>query len=721
MPPAGAPRPDEQAYSALVASLETELDRLAAASPNPGKPAVHRLNRVEYTNAVRDLLDLDINGESFLPPDDSNYGFDNIGEVLTTSPMLFDRYMSAARKISRLALGDTSLPPSFETYDVPKYLMQDGRMSEDLPFGSRGGIAVRHYFPLDGEYVLKIRLQRNVYAETIIGLAAPNQMEVRLDRARIGSVTVGGEYKGDRASLYDKASPEEYAYLFEADEGLEVKFSAKAGMHVVGIAFVGNEISESEPEGVYQPDLPEFRFVQSSERDLPAISSIIIGGPFSSPGPGDTASRRRIFVCRPAGPEEHEPCAEKILAVLARRAYRRPVSDDDVSRLLNLYRTAQREQGFEAGIEVALQKILVSPEFLFRIERDPADAGPGAAYPISDIDLASRLSFFLWSSIPDDELLSLAEHRELREPAVLEQQVRRMLSDRRSESLIDNFAGQWLHLRNLRAASPDLATFPEFDENLREAFLQETEFFFGSMLRDDRPVTDLLTADYTFLNDRLAQHYGIPGIYGSHFRRVSLSDENRWGLLGQGSILTVTSYANRTSPVTRGKWLLDNFLGTPPPPPPPDVTPALKSREDDGRVLSMRQRMEQHRANPACATCHSRMDPLGFALENFDAVGAWRSSDTGVAIDASGALPDGTRFEGPTGLRNALLRNREEFVSTVTEKLLTYALGRPLEYYDFAAVRGILRGAASTNYRWSPIILGVVESTPFQMRRSREP
>ena len=714
MPPAGMPRPDQATYNSLATYLETGLDRVAAAKPNPGRPAIHRLNRTEYTNAIRDLLAMDIDGASLLPADNSGYGFDNIADVLSVSPTLLERYTSAARKISRLAIGDPDIGTDFKTYDVPKYLQQEDRMSEDLPFGSRGGIAIRHYFPLDGEYVIKIRLQRERQGAYILGLTEPHQLEVRLDGSRISLFTVGRDRKDLSRSNVDSGTE----YERTADEGLEVRFAAKAGTRVVGVAFLKEN---SAPEGMIQPRLAGFRFAPNIVVN-PAVASVDIGGPYDAKGPGETPSRRKIFVCRPTGSpaasKDEDQCVRKILSTLARRAYRRPVTEEDLQPLLSFYEAGRSKSGFEAGIGMALQRILVSLEFLFRIELDPVNIAPNTEYRISDLELASRLSFFLWSSIPDDQLLDLAAGGKLHDPAVLEQQVRRMLNDSRSQTLVSNFAGQWLYLRNLRSMIPDPAAFPDFDENLREAFQQETELFLESLLREDRSVLDLLNADYTFLNERLARHYGIPNIYGSHFRRVALSDEARRGLLGQGSILTVTSYATRTSPTLRGKWVLENILGIPPPPPPPNV-PSLKENKDTN-ALSMRQRMEQHRANPVCASCHAGMDPLGFALENFSAIGEWRdtSGEGKAPIDASGVLPDGAKFQGPAELRKVLLSKPDQLVTTVTEKLLTYALGRGVEYYDAPAVRQITRLAASSDYRWSSLILGIVKSKPFQMRES---
>jgi len=699
MPPAGMPRPDEATYDSLAGYLEEELD---SARPNPGRPVLHRLNRAEYTNAIRDLLALEIDGASLLPGDDSGYGFDNIGDVLSVSPMLMERYLSTARKISRLALGHHTGHPDSETYEVPGFLRQEDRASEDLPFGSRGGISVRHFFPLDGEYLVKVRLKSSYDGASILGIAEEHQLDIRLDRKRIGQLTVGGA-----GGNFRKISPvgEE-----APDAHLEVRFSVGAGPHVVGVAFVKEAWVREQR---VHPKLG------TRELEEPGVGSMTISGPYTARGPGETPSRSKILVCRPTSSHDEEACARKIISSLARRAYRRPIEDEELPSLLGPYQIG-RQGGFETGIERALQRILVSPEFLFRIERDPKNIEPGTVYPVSDLELASRLSFFLWSSIPDDQLLDVADEGQLRDPAVLEKQVRRMLADPRSKALVTNFAGQWLYLRNIASVAPDLGEYPEFDENLRGAFQRETELFFDSMLHEDHSVVDLLNADYTFLNERLARHYGIENVYGSHFRRVALSDEERKGLLGKGSILTATSYANRTSPVLRGKWVLENILGTPPPPPPPNV-PALEEPTGESKPLTMRERMEKHRANPACAVCHTRMDPLGFALENFDAIGGWRTTEAGIPIDASGTLPDGTQFEGVPGLRDILLERRDEFVLNVTEKLLTYALGRGAEYYDAPAVRSIMREAAPDDYRWSSLITGIVRSPPFQMRRSEEP
>lgn len=716
MPPAGMPRPDESTYESLATYLETALDRAAAANPNPGRPVLHRLNRVEYTNAVRDLLAVDIDGETLLPADDSRYGFDNIGDVLTVSPLLMERYLAAARKISRLAVGDPDVLPVFETYNVPKYFVQDDRMNEDLPFGSRGGIAVRHHFPLDGEYLIKVRLAKNS-RDYIRGLGEPHHLDIRLDGVRVKRFTIGGENYGRSAGIFSSAAmgdPEQEVYERTADEILEVRFVAEAGPRLVGVAFLKET---SVPEGPLLPRMTQYDLLQY-KGGAPGVASISIGGPYNAKGMGETPSRRKIFGCRPKAVKEEEPCAREILSTLARRAYRRPLTEEDIQTLLGFYRAGLSNGGFEAGIRRALARMLVGPEFLFRVELDPENVAPDTAYRISDLELASRLSFFLWSSIPDDQLLDLAEGGKLKDPVILEQEVRRLLGDWRSKALVSNFGGQWLQLRSLRSVSPDPETFPYFDDNLREAFRQETKLFLESLLREDRSVLDLLNADHTFVNERLARHYGIPNVYGSHFRRVKLEQVERRGLLGKGSILTVTSYANRTSPVLRGKWVLDHILGTPPAPPPANI-PDLVESDKDGKALSMREAMEQHRANPVCATCHSQMDPLGFALENFDGTGTWRTTDADAPIDSSGVLPDGTLFQGPAGLQKVLLESKkEEFITTVTDKLLTYALGRGVESYDAPAIRSIIREAAPNDYRWSSLILGIVNSTPFQMRRS---
>jgi Protein of unknown function (DUF1592)/Protein of unknown function (DUF1588)/Protein of unknown function (DUF1585)/Protein of unknown function (DUF1587)/Protein of unknown function (DUF1595) len=721
MPPAGAPRPDQATYSSVSKFLETELDRAAQAKPQAGHVALHRLNRAEYANAIRDLLGLDIDAESLLPVDDSGYGFDNIADVLSVSPMLLNRYMSAARKISRLSVGDPGMGPEIQTYEIPVLLTQDQRMSEDLPLGSRGGAAIRRNFPVEGDYVIKVRLQRsgNYKDEDIIGLSEPHQMEIRLDGVRVQQFTIGGKYadnggRDDKGAFIRRSTTsEESKYKRSADSVLEVRVHSKAGPRTIGVDFQGET---TEPEGVLQPRTAGFRFISKRvDQVLPNVATVIVEGPYDVQGQGDTPSRRKIFACRPSDATAELPCAHRILTVLAQRAYRRPVTDQDIQPLIKLYILGRDGGSFDTGIMRALEGILVYPEFLFRVEKQPADPVAGATYRIGDLELASRISFFLWSSIPDDELVEVAASGKLNDPATLEHQVRRMLADSRSAALISNFAGQWLYLRNMQRVTPDPEAFSDFDENLRNAFASETNLFLEEALHSDRNVLNLLDADYTFVNERLARFYGIPNVYGSNFRRVTLKDGQRRGLLGQGSILTVTSYPNRTSPTIRGKWLLENLLGTPPPPPPPNVPSLKEQASGSGNILTMRQRMEEHRRNPACAGCHSRMDPMGFALENFDGIGQWRTAEGNTRIDASGVLPDGTKFNGPAELRSILLSQPEQFVSTVTTKLLTYALGRGVQYYDEPAVRKIVRAAAPEDYRWSSLILGVIKSAPFQM------
>ena len=717
MPPAGLPRPDKATFDAFASRLEAALDRAAAAKPNPGRVALHRLNRTEYVNAIRDLLALDIDGRSFLIADDvDQHGFDDIADVLSVSPVLMEQYMSAARKISRLATGDTTILPVFETYTVPGTTNQDGRMNEDLPFGSRGGIAVSHYFPLDGEYEIKIRLQRTIYSY-VRGMGRKHQLEVRLNGERIKLFTVGGDappvqYSPATFSGNIMGDPKWDLYMHEADKGLQLRFPAKAGTATVKVSFLKDT---PEPEEIPQPLERDFGLnVDEMYLGNPAVDSVEIGGPVRADGPGDTPSRRKIFVCRPETGSAEQACARRIVSTLARRAFRRPVSDAEVAMLLGFYDNGRKQGGFEGGIRLALERMLADPRFLFRVERDPPDAAPGTVYRLSDLELASRLSFFLWSSIPDDQLINLAVAGKLKDPAILEQQVGRMLADGRADALVSNFANQWLELPKIRGFVPDPERFPDFDDNLREAFLKETELFIRYQMRSDLSIGDLLTANYTFANDRLARHYGIPNIYGSHFRKVAFPNAQRGGLLGHGSVLMATSYPNRTSPVLRGKWLLGNILGMPPPPPPPNVPP-LKENGTDEKATTVRERMEQHRNNPACVGCHARMDPLGFALENFDAVGQWRTESDGLPIDASGSLVDGTKLDGSSGLRQMLLNRGGQFAETFTTKLLTYALGREVEYYDFPAVRKIVKDAAAANYRWSSVILGVVRSMPFQM------
>ena len=727
MPPPGSRRPDNATYDEVAAWLETELDRAAVSHPNPGRPAeLHRLNRTEYANAVRDLLGVEIDAASMLPPDAQAYGFDTNADALSMEPALLDRYLSAAARIARLAIGDPTLRPTFERYTAVKgnsneqtWLWQTDRLGEDFPLGSRGGIAARHYFPLDGEYVIKVRLART-YADLIRGLNQPNELEIRVDGTRVGTFTIGGgaDFTAAAAAAAASDRPGAKNPLSDADEALQVTVPLKAGLHQVVATIV--KADRVKAEGLGPDRIP----IWNRESDVPSvplfISSLLIGGPHNGRVPQDSPSRRRIFTCHPAGRNEEMGCATKILSTLARRAYRRPTTTEDIQTLLGFYTRARADGDFDAGLRAALERLLVSPDFLFRIEADPDNVAPGGSYRLSDVELASRMSFFLWSSIPDDELLDLAIRGKLKEPGVREQQARRMLADPRARAaLVGNFFGQWLQTRNVWLLTPDAnRKYPWFDDNLRTAFVRETELFLDDQLKADKSIVELLTASDTFLNEQLAAHYAVPGVYGSHFRRVTLTDENRWGLLGKASVLAVTSYPNRTAPTIRGKWLLDNILAAPVPPPPPDVNTNLEEGKA-GKAASVREMLEQHRANPVCASCHSRMDPLGFSLENFDAVGQWRTMDGETPINATGVLLDGTRVDGPAALRRALVAQREQFVRTVTGKLLTYAIGREMEYYDAPAIRSIVRAAAADDYRWSSTILAIVKSTPFSMRRSR--
>jgi len=717
MPPGGMPRPEESAYISFANYLESKLDQHARDYPVSGKPSLRRLNRTEYINAVREILAVDIDANTLLPPDDTMLGFDNIGSVLTLSPLLTEQYISAAHKVRRRAIGEMEMHPTFDYYTVPKDLFQEDRMNEELPFGSRGGIAIEHHFPMDGEYVIQVRLQRN-YRDYIRGLInKPHMLDIRLDGERIRLFSIGGEKLGRSALSYSTAAQGDIAqeeYERYADRELEVRFPAKAGTRLVTAAFLKETIL---PEDPLYPRQTLYDYTQYKGGE-PGVHIVGIGGPFDAKGLGNTASREKIFICHPVGNDDPE-CARKIIRSLSRLAYRRLPSEDELDVLLEFYQQGQREGGFEAGIGMAIERMLAGPEFLFLVENTPERVVPGEVYQITDMELATRLSLFLWSSIPDDELLAIAESGGLSSPEILQQQVRRMLDDSRSKALVENFAAQWLNLNRLNAVTPDVELFPYFDDNLREAFKAETKYFFEYVFRNDRPLLELLDADYTFLNERLARHYEIPDVYGNHFRKVSLANQPRGGLLGHGSILTVTSYANRTAPTIRGKWVLQHILSSPPPAPPADV-PGLRERDDDGKVLNMRESMEQHRANPVCASCHKVMDPLGFALENFDGIGKWRSMDaaSNTLIDASGALPDGTEFEGLNGLRGVLLDKRQEdFVLTVVEKLLTYALGRELKHTDAPAKRAILRAAVSEDYRLSSLIIAVTKSIPFQMRR----
>src|SRR5262245_13837788 len=698
MPPKDAPRPDERSYDAAIAALESSLDRAAAAKPHPGRTETfRRLNRLEYQNTIRDLLAIEIDATALLPADESSHGFDNI-TITDLSPTLLNRYVSAAQKISRLAVGRAPRTPGGETFRIRADVTQDTHIA-GLPLGTSGGTLINYNFPVGGEYEVQIRLMRD-RNDAIESLRDTHELEVLLDRERADLLIVKPPPRGQSDEI--------------VDANLKTRIKVSAGTHQVGIAFLKQRSSLLESER--QPLNVYVNLSRHPLLDL-AIYEVSIIGPFEASGPGDTASRQRIFISRPTGPSDEEACAKRIIANLSRQAYRRALTDDDLQAPLDLYRQARKEGDFETGIEAALSAILVNPQFLLRIERNPPSAVPGTVYRLSDTELASRLSYFLWSSTPDNQLLDLAITGQLSQPEILKQQVGRMLADERSRSLVTNFGGQWLHLRNLDAFIPDMRLFQDFDDNLRQAMRQETELLLASIVREDKSVLDLIKSDYTYLNERLARHYGVPHVFGSQFRKVALdADSHRGGLFRQASILAVTSYPTRTSPVIRGKWILENILGTPPPPPPGNV-PALKDNKVDSS-LSVRQRLQQHRADDACASCHALMDPAGFALENYDAIGRWRETEEGLPVDVTGGLPDGSEFLGVTGLEQAVLARPEMFVGTLTEKLLTFALGRGVEYYDASAVRKIVRDAHDADYHFSSLIVGIATSTPFQMRRS---
>ena len=728
MPPPGSPRPASAVYRSVAGWLEAEVDRAWLADPYPGRiAAVHRLNRTEYNNAIRDLFRLDIDVTPLLPGDETADGsFDNFAGSLSISTAHLERYLSVARQVTRLATGLPPANPVVEIFEIPLHILQDDRQSEDLPLGSRGGMAIRYNFPVDGEYVVRVKLQRQ-YQAYLKGMGWPQQLDIRLDGQLIERFSIGGGAPGRPAAASFAGAGEvgfagdpaweEYMQL-TGDYGLEVRVPVPAGLHVVGVAFVRELWA---PEGLPQP-LQRGRVIGNDQvyMDYANVGSVEIGGPYRTSGASDTPSRREVFVCQPpegATAAQERACATEILSRMARRAFRRPVADRDVLTLIEFFDTGRGEGGsFDAGIQFALERLLVDPEFLLRVYRDPP--GTDGPYRLSDLELASRLSFFLWSSIPDERLLGLAEQGQLSDPHFLEEEVRRMLADPRAvRTLVDDFAAQWLNLRRIAEVVVDPAVYPHYDLSLMEGFRQETGYFVASTIEEDRSVRDLIDADYTFVNERLARHYGIPGVYGSRFRRVTLPNhDQRGGLLAQGALLATTSYPDRTSPVLRGKWLLDNILALPVPPPPPEVTPL----EEDGpgvRPTSIRERLAAHRTNPSCNSCHSMIDPLGFALENFDVLGGWRTIDeSGQPVDASGTMANGTPVDGLTGLRAVLLDEPEKFPHTVTEKLLAYALGRRLEYYDRPAVRKIVDDAAKDDYRWSSLVVGVVRSVPFQMR-----
>ncbi|MDT8399130.1 MAG: DUF1592 domain-containing protein [Pseudomonadales bacterium] len=705
MPPQGNPSPSPEARKAFVSWLQDSIDSATLANPNPGSSSLHRLNRTEYGNAIRDLLHVDVDIGEFLPADDEGYGFDNIADVLRTSPSLLEQYLQASRKIAELAIGDPGIAPISKVYRVAPDLPQAQHIP-GLPLGTRGGILIEHNFPLDADYDINAFLTRNIVGY-MTGLEWPNQFEISIDGQQVFLAQVGGEEDNLR-------SDRNFAEAANAiDERLKLRVPVTAGRHQVAVTFIQKNAAEShEPLELHTRDLD-----LQNMNGLPTLDYVDIIGPFNATGPGDTASRRQIFQCYPEGRNTQNTCAHDILARLARQAFRRPLTDADMALLMGFYREGHELGGFERGIQTALRVILTSPQFLFRSEPDPEGVAPGEIYALDDLALASRLSFFLWSSLPDDELISLAAAGRLSVQEEFDRQVERMLADPRSQSLVSNFAAQWLLLRNLQSVNPDIRNFPNFDAKLKAAFRTETEMFVSSIIQEDRSVLDLLTADYTFVNDRLAAHYGIPNIYGSHFRRVPQNNPNRRGLLGQGSVLTVTSYPNRTSPVLRGKWVMENILGAPPPSPPPNV-PALGENTQGAAALSVRERLVLHQKNPSCAGCHSVLDPLGFALENFDAVGRYRNKDEGGQIDSSGNLADGTPVNGAISLQQALLAKPDVFVNTFTEKILTYALGRGLEYYDMPVVRQIGRTAARDDYRFSALIKAIVNSAPFRLKRA---
>ncbi len=705
MPPQGMPKPKADAVASFTTYLETSLDRAALSAADPGRAPIHRLNRSEYANAVRDLLAVEIDAADYLPPDDESDGFDNIADALRVSPTLLDQYLAASRKIAALAVGDMDTTPVGRVVQVPPDRSQEGHI-EGLPLGTRGGALVEHNFPLDADYDFNVFLMQNIVGY-VTGLEYAHELEISIDGDRVFLAPVGGE--DDNRMSDDNLGVAKDTL----DARLKARIPVKAGRHAVAVTFLArNSAPTDEPLQPFTRDLD-----LQNMNGLPTIDHVQITGPFGATGPGETASRKKIFICHPKTSSQETACAKQILTSLAKRAYRRPVSDSDLASLMSIYASGRKDASFDKGIQAALRLILANPKFLFRSEPDPSSAVPGSIYRVSDLELASRLSFFLWSTLPDEELINVASQGRLKNPSVLEAQVKRMLADPKADAMVSNFAGQWLLLRNLQSQTRDQAIFPNFDDNLRQAFRKETELLFASVMRNDRSVMDLLNADYTFVNERLAQHYGIPGIYGSNFRRVAVTDPNRRGILGQGSFLTVTSESNRTSPVKRGKYILETVLGTPPPPPPPNV-PALKENDESGKnATTLRARLALHREAATCSTCHAVMDPLGLAFENFDAVGRWRTKELGGTVDSAGQLVDGTKINGPTELRDILLKKPDQFVSTMTEKLMIYALGRGLEYYDMPVVRDITRQAAKQNYKFSAIVLGIVKSTPFEMKK----
>jgi hypothetical protein len=723
MPPAGAKRPDRPLLDTFAGSIESAIDRAAAASPNPGRAPLHRMNRAEYENAIRDLLALEVDAATLLPADDSSHGFDNIADVLGVSPSLLERYVAAAAKISRLAVGERDAAPAQVTYTVKGDLSQNQTL-EGMPLGTRGGTTITHNFPVDGEYSIRVALLKLSFGQVFGEGAEGEELEVTLNGERVRLFKLDEvpmffmrESAGSHPARPRPTDPIEERVKMSPDIRLELRLRVKAGPQAIGVAFLKKSHTANE-DLVRRPvssTYDVFIGMQYGYTTAPHVSRVVITGPYNATGLGDTLSRRRVFSCRPGAQADEAGCARQIIASLARRAYRRAPTDADVAPLFALYREERTKTGnFEAGIEMALRRILADPEFIFRFEPPPVGVAPNTAYRISDTELASRLSFFLWSSIPDEELLKVAIEGKLRQPAILERQTRRMLADPKARALVTNFANQWLFLRDLKNANPDVTVFPDFDDNLRQAFQRETEMLFESVLREDRSVVDLLDSDYTFVNERLARHYGIPNVYGPDFRRVAVPGDARRGLLGHGSLLLVTSNPNRTSPVIRGKWILENLLGSQAPLPPPDV-PAFEEKPT-ATAKSVRERIEQHRANPACAGCHKIMDPIGLAMENYDAIGRWRNVDEGVAIDASAQLVDGTPINGPASLRKSLLGRQDVFVASLTEKLMMYGVGRETKYYDMPAVRAVMRDAARSRYKFSEIVVGIVKSPAFQMR-----
>lgn len=709
MPPQGSPTPGPAELNKFRATLITSLDSAAAKKNNPGRYVLHRLNRTEYANAVRDLLGVNMNVAELLPSDGGDFGFDNIASALKITPLLLEGYLTAALRISDVTVGDPEVAPGTESYSISTVVSQ-GQHVDGLPIGTRGGTIAHHNFPADGEYVFFGRLLRTVAEgySGVEGFETPALFIVTIDGEQVFSAPVGGKEDNESSAKNITISREELDKRMTSP-----RIAVKAGVHDIGFTFIERP---TEDQSAWQPTIRD-SLEAHNPAGLPRLRTGNIEGPYNITGISETASRKRLFVCHPTTKAQETPCANQILSTLARRAFRRPVGATDLEAVMSFYNNARSNGGsFDDGIRAGVARILASPAFVFRSESDPASLADGGAHRITDLELASRLSFFLWSSIPDDQLLNLAIAGRLREPGMLEAQVKRMIADDRADALMNDFTGQWLQLRNLDKVTPDLWMFPDFDDNVRQAFRKETELFFGSVVRENRSVLTLLDADYTFVNERLARHYGIKGVYGSRFRRVQITDPRRRGILGQGSFLSLTSAANRTSPIIRGKYVIANLLNTPPLPPPANV-PQLEASAPKDRPSTVREQLELHRANPVCAACHRNIDPIGFALENFNAVGQWQDvTKDGLKIDSAGVLADGTKVDGPIALRNALLARPEVFVGTVTEKMMTYALGRGLDPIDMPVVRGIIRSASKNHYPMQSIILGIVQSSAFQMR-----